>query len=267
MRRWSLFVLPLTTLSIVASAQSSRAPDSTNVLPQFEFIADRYGGWLVAAFDSIPASKFAFRPTPPQQSIGHIAQHLEAANYSLCERLGGKHPRTAKDSLPEAVKAAWPKDTLVARLEASLRFCDAVLERLGPLNTPQVANSLILFETDLAEHYSQISGYMRVLGMVPPSALPAKSRTAIALPEASLSQFVGGYEFSVGAELAITLNGDALIAKPNTGGAAVRLWPESANEFFVKEVDAQVSFTRGANGAVTGLVLHQFGRNRPAKKM
>jgi len=35
----------------------------------------------------------------------------------------------------------------------------------------------------------------------------------------------------------------------------------------VNEVDAQVSFTRDSSGAVTGLVLHQYGRHRPAKKI
>jgi uncharacterized damage-inducible protein DinB len=34
------------------------------------------------------------------------------------------------------------------------------------------ARCLILLVTDLAEHYSQISNYMRLLGLVPPSALP-----------------------------------------------------------------------------------------------
>lgn len=31
---------------------------------------------------------------------------------------------------------------------------------------------LILLVTDLAEHYAQIAGYMRILGLMPPSALP-----------------------------------------------------------------------------------------------
>jgi hypothetical protein len=267
MRRRLSVAVPLVLLSAVASAQSPKAPDPTLVMPQFVRFADRYGGWLVAAFDSIPASKYGYRPTAPQQSVGHIAQHLENANYSLCERLGGNHQRTAKDSLPETVKAGWPKDTLVARLEASLRFCDAVLERLGPVNTPQAANNLLLFETDLAEHYSQISGYMRLLGLVPPSALPQKQRTAITLSESALSQFVGRYAFPSGAEFTIESKDGALIVTPSTGGSPARLWPESANEFFVKEADAQIGFKRSANGSVTGLVLHQFGRNTSATKI
>jgi hypothetical protein len=63
------------------------------------------------------------------------------------------------------------------------------------------------------------------------------------------------------------MDGDALTIRSTLGGAPVRLWPETEAEFFVKEVDAQVTFTRVASGAVTGLVLHQYGRQRQAKKV
>jgi D-alanyl-D-alanine-carboxypeptidase/D-alanyl-D-alanine-endopeptidase len=52
-----------------------------------------------------------------------------------------------------------------------------------------------------------------------------------------------------------------------TGQGAFRLWPETASEFFVKEVDAQVSFVRDAQGAVASLVLHQGGQNTPGVKV
>jgi hypothetical protein len=82
----------------------------------FERSADVYGSRLVAAFEAIPATRYDYRPTPAQQSIGYIAQHLEQANYGLCERFSDlKHPRTAADSLADTVKARWPKDTRRAR--------------------------------------------------------------------------------------------------------------------------------------------------------
>jgi hypothetical protein len=65
----------------------------------------------------------------------------------------------------------------------------------------------------------------------------------------------------------VTTRDGALYAKSSNGGDAVRLWPESKTDFFIKEADAQVSFGRDATGTVTGLVLHQFGRDRPAKKI
>ena len=150
----------------------------TNTLP--------YGRWLIEAFDSIPESKYSYKPMPVQQSVGYIAQHLENANYQLCERMSGvKHPLTAKDSLADTVKAKWPKDTLTARLKASLYFCRDVIANVtdasladtmmtvGPpeaRRTAYRARYFVLFVTDLAEHYAQIAGYMRLLGMVPPSA-------------------------------------------------------------------------------------------------
>jgi hypothetical protein len=256
-------------LPTALAAQVPAPRDSADgVMLTFERFADVFGSRLVAAFDSIPATRYDYRPTPSQQTVGYIAQHLEDANYSLCERLGAsKHPRTAKDSLADSVKARWPKDTLVARLRASLRYCDAAMERLPRLESAALASTLLAFETDLAEHYSQVATYMRLLGMVPPSALPPRPRTAIELPTSALSPYVGVYQLARGVELDVALRDGALLARSSTGGAPARLWPESRADFFLKEVDAQVTFTRDANGAVTGLVLHQWGRDRPGRKV
>jgi hypothetical protein len=254
-------------LPLAAQTPAARvAPDG--VVLSFVRFADIFGSRLVDAFDSIPAGKYDYRPTPVQQSIGYIAQHVENANYALCEGLGNrKAPRTAKDSLADTIKARWPKDTLVARLRASLRFCDDVIEHIPQVNSPALASTLLAFETDLAEHYSQLSSYMRLLGIVPPSALPPKPRTAIDLPAAALSPYVGVYELAPGSELDVRLRDGALFVKSSTGGDAVRLWPETRRDFFVKEVDAQITFTRDAGDAVTGLILHQYGRDRPAGKV
>ena len=259
----TLLVLPV---ALTAQQPATRSPDG--VMLSFVRFADIFGSRLVDAFDSIPATKYDFKPTPVQQTIGYIAQHLEDANYSLCERMGErKARRTAKDSLADTVKARWPKDTLVARLRTSLRFCDDAMERIPQLSSPALASTLLAFETDLAEHYSQLSVYMRLLGMVPPSALPPKKRTAIDLPVTALGPYVGDYELATGLTVGISQRDGALYAKSSNGGDAVRLWPESNTDFFVKEADAQISFTRNATGTVTGLVLHQFGRDRQAKKI
>lgn len=175
------FMLSAQQSSITGVAQPN------GVARTFLSFGQPYGGWLLMAFDSIPASKYGFSPTPVQQSIGFIAQHLETANYGLCSTFGAvEHARSAKDGLPSEVKANWPKDTLIARVRASLVFCAAAVQGLSDAqladtmtaNTaagPQTvlrARYLILLVTDLAEHYAQISGYMRILGLVPPSALP-----------------------------------------------------------------------------------------------
>jgi hypothetical protein len=65
----------------------------------------------------------------------------------------------------------------------------------------------------------------------------------------------------------VTLPDSTLAVRSNLGGGAVRIWPASATEFFVKEADAQITFTRSSAGIVTGLVLHQYDRDRPARKL
>ena len=239
-----------------------------SVVVVFERWADAYGGWLVQAFDSIPAAQYGYRPTPPQQSIGYIAQHLEDANYELCERFADvRRSGSAKDSLADTVKARWPKDTLVRRLDASLQFCDSALGRAGHLQSPVLADNLVAFVTDLAEHYSQISAYMRLLGMIPPSALPPKKRTPIELSASELRPYPGAYELEPGLELEVMKHGDTLLVRSNVGGNSVRLWPEHSDAFFVQNRDVQITFTRDASGKVIGLVLRQYGRDRFAKRI
>jgi uncharacterized damage-inducible protein DinB len=179
-------VLPATVGAQHHAAAPSQQPSANPITTAFKSFG-YYGSWLIAAFDSIPASQYAFKPTPPQQSVGYVAQHLEDANYALCSRFGNvTRPMTAKDSLPDTVKATWPKDTLVARLRASLIFCRDAVENVNDANLAEEqtvgppgaqrtvvrARSLMLFLTDLAEHYAQIASYMRILGLIPPSALP-----------------------------------------------------------------------------------------------
>lgn len=254
-------------LPTALAAQSPGAPENAPpVMFSFERIANVYGSRLVAAFDSIPANRYDYRPTPPQQTIGYIAQHLENANYDLCEHFSDlKHPRSHKDSLPNTVKAQWPKDTLVARLKASLRFCDSTLDRVREVDG-LFAQQLVMFETDLAEHYSQVSVYMRLLGMVPPSALPPVRRATVELPSSTLSPLVGVYQLEAGPQVDITMR-DGLLYVKSSGGLTVRLWAESPNEYFVNEVDAQFTVVRDTAGAVTGFIVHQFGRDRTAHRI
>ena len=266
--RRALIIIALMLPTALAGQSSAKHGPPDGVILEFQRFADLFGGRLVAAFDSIPEARYDYRPTPAQQTIGFIAQHLEDANYALCGRMGTlKHPRTAKDSLADTIKARWPKDTLVARLEASLRFCDTAMEQVTQLQSAAHTSTLLAFETDLAEHYSQLAVYMRLLGMLPPSALPPKRRIAINLPVSALSPYAGVYQFTRGVELEVTLRDGALFARSSTGGGALHLWPESRKAFFVKEVDAQVTFSRDGNGNVTGLVLHQYGRDRPATRV
>ena len=45
------------------------------------------------------------------------------------------------------------------------------------------------------------------------------------------------------------------------------IFPESETEFFLKIVDAQITFVKNDKGKVTGLILHQGGQDTPANKI
>src|SRR5258708_17273861 len=62
---------------------------------------------IAQAFDSIPESKFSYKPTPAQLSIGFIAQHIASDDYFFCNNFGAlKGTRAAEDTAAaDSVKA------------------------------------------------------------------------------------------------------------------------------------------------------------------
>ena len=143
---------------------------------------------IAQAFDSIPAAKFSYKPTPAQRTIGFIAQHLVGDNYFFCNNFGAmKGTRAARDTTTaDSVKATWPKDTLVTQLKTSFKFCEEAIAQLDDAklaeqitmtfgaqsrNTAR-ANMVLGHALDLGDHYSQLANYMRLNGILPPTALP-----------------------------------------------------------------------------------------------
>jgi uncharacterized damage-inducible protein DinB len=143
---------------------------------------------LAQAFDSIPESKFGYRPTPAQLTIGYIAQHLANDNYLFCNAFGEmKATRAAEDTTTaDSIKATWPRERLVAKLKESFTFCESAFAQLddaklsdqvtlsfrGQSRTLTRAGMVLGHVVDMADHYSQIANYMRLNNMVPPTALP-----------------------------------------------------------------------------------------------
>ena len=178
-------ILPVT---LVAQTPQGSAPATNPITTVFKNQTLRLQRTLAQAFDSIPESKFSYRPTPQQQTIGYIAQHLASDNYFFCNNFGTmKGQQSAKDSATaDTVKATWPKDSLVAKLKTSFTFCENALSQLDDAKlaeqitmtfgaqsrqTPRV-NMVLGHTLDMTDHYSQIANYMRLNGMLPPTALP-----------------------------------------------------------------------------------------------
>lgn len=91
-------------------------------------------------------------------------------------------------------------------------------------------------------------------------------RKVIALDSKVLKTYVGKYELQPGFLLTVTVEGNKIFAQA-TGQQKVEIFPESETKFFLKVVDAQITFVKGKEGKVNQLILHQSGRDMPAKKI
>ena len=77
--------------------------------------------------------------------------------------------------------------------------------------------------------------------------------------------YVGEYMASPVFKLTVTREGERLYCRA-TNQPRFRVFPLSDREFFYKVVDARITFERGEDGKVKGLVLHQNGAALPAAK-
>jgi dienelactone hydrolase len=98
-----------------------------------------------------------------------------------------------------------------------------------------------------------------------PQADEPKEHKEIALDPKLLDGYVGQYQLAPKV-LTITREGDKLLGQ-FTGQPKIQIFPESQRDFFLKVVDAQITFETDANGRATSLTLHQKGHNIPAKRI
>ena len=98
-----------------------------------------------------------------------------------------------------------------------------------------------------------------------PKPIKPQLRKEVAVAADRLAPYAGRYQLSPLASITVTVD-RGIVCIQLTGQSKVRAYPESETAFFLKVVDAQIGFTKDASGAVTGLVLHQNGRDVTGKR-
>jgi CubicO group peptidase (beta-lactamase class C family) len=230
-------------------------------------------------------------------ALGHDDKGAVTANWDVPTFAGaGAIRSTTEDMLKFAAANLHPER---GKLQQAMAFAHEARASVGGPSTSIGLNWIIQrTATDtIVWHNGGTGGYRTFLGLVPskkiavvvmtnsggagaddigmhlldpalplaPKPVPPRQRTAIELSAAAMAPFVGVYQLAPQFSLEITLRDGALYMHP-TGQGTLRLWPETELDFFLKEVDAQVTFVRDAQGAVAELVLHQNGQNQRAKK-
>jgi uncharacterized damage-inducible protein DinB len=165
--------LALSALPAFAAAQA--APVST----AFREEAASSSKHLIAAAEEMPAEKYSYKPTPAQMSFGDIVAHLIEGNDYLCGVISG-----AKAPVRAKVTGTSTKEALVGELKDSFAFCDQSLAKLDDSKldeqlpffggkTRSRANIMFVTVGDWADHYSQSAIYLRLNGLLPPTAKKA----------------------------------------------------------------------------------------------
>jgi D-alanyl-D-alanine-carboxypeptidase/D-alanyl-D-alanine-endopeptidase len=93
-----------------------------------------------------------------------------------------------------------------------------------------------------------------------------RERVAITLPPESLAGLVGEYALTPQFHITVTLEGGQLYLQA-TGQPRFPIYAESENSFFLRVVEAVVTFTRGSDGKATSLTLHQGGSSTPGPRV
>jgi tetratricopeptide (TPR) repeat protein len=88
----------------------------------------------------------------------------------------------------------------------------------------------------------------------------------VVVPDDILASYIGRYELLPGFILQISKEGSQLKAQA-TGQEMLDIFPKSNSVFYLKVVQAQITFNKGANGAIESLTLFQGGKEMVGKKL
>jgi hypothetical protein len=171
----SLLLIGFATWPLTAKL-AAQDPGASVVSQAVRSAATRAAANFTAAAERMPADKYEFKPTPAQMSFGDVIGHMSAGNDALCSSIGGvtapKRP---------ALPGGAGKELIVARLRDTFRFCESALakvtdegleEKVPYFGAGKVSRAQVMVSTaeEWAGHYSQLAVYLRLNGLVPPTA-------------------------------------------------------------------------------------------------
>jgi hypothetical protein len=134
---------------------------------------------ILGAIDTMPADKFGYKPTPDQISFAHLVIHIAESNNGMCAKIADiPAPKV------EELKETDSKEKLLAATRASFDFCTQALANVddsklgdnvdfGRMQGPR-AMAVFFLAGGWADHYGAAAMYLRLNGLLPPTAQPKK---------------------------------------------------------------------------------------------
>lgn len=163
------------------AAVSVLAQDKNPVTSAVKEILPRQQKNLVAAAEEMPAGKYAYKPTEQQMTFGHLVLHVIESNNLLCSKVSD----TPQVKPPVPLKETDGKEKLVAALKSSFEFCSTALGKVDDAKLGDEielfggrkgsrAFGLIALASGWSDHYSAAATYLRLNGLLPPTAQSKK---------------------------------------------------------------------------------------------
>jgi len=124
------------------------------------------------------------------------------------------------------------------------------------------ATALVLHQNGTDRRGSRISGAEaeRI------AAQPPTQHKEVWIDPGLFDGLVGRYQLAPHLVLTISREGDRLFSQA-TGQGKVEIFPESERDFFLKAVDAQLTFETDEHGRAVRLIVHQAGLDTPAARI
>ncbi|HTS12068.1 MAG TPA: DinB family protein [Candidatus Limnocylindrales bacterium] len=170
-------VLTLAAVALFPLASFGQASMGKNpVSDAVRSILERQSKNLIGAAEEMPADKYSYRPTPEQMTFAHLVAHIAGSNNFLCSKISGTSAPSG-----EKLSDTDPKDKLVAAVKASFEYCTTSLAKVDDSNLSEEltlfggrkmtrAAAMIALTDDFADHYSAAASYLRLNGVLPPTA-------------------------------------------------------------------------------------------------
>lgn len=176
-----LVVLCLAVPAGAALAQEKMAQDKPmanmeNPISTFsKFAYQRAKGLILKSADKMPEENYSFKPVDTVRSYGQILGHLADAQYMFCSMASGD-----KNPALNIEHTKTSKADLIAALNQAFAYCDKVYDgmtdakavepiKLFGNDAPRLGALAVNNMHDL-EHYGNLTTYMRMKGIVPPSS-------------------------------------------------------------------------------------------------
>jgi hypothetical protein len=140
---------------------------------------------LVGSAELMPADKYGFQPTPAEMTFGRLVAHIVQTNVFICSGIGSTPAPMTSDNL-QKLQGTDPKEALVAAMKTSFDYCSDSLAKVqdstlgeevsmfGRKAGQSRAAAMITIATDWTDHYSTAASYLRLNGILPPTAQPKK---------------------------------------------------------------------------------------------